>query len=772
MLTMTSKIFLFLLSVVSLNMFCQNHNNNKIHLLTPSTIKQVIAQMTLEEKVKLVVGTGMPVNNDGPVVANDTGSRVLGSAGGNIHFPKYGIPSAVMADGPAGLRIDSYRDNDRTKSYYTTAWPIGTLLASSWDIDLVKKVGVAFGNEVKEYGVDFILAPGMNIQREPLCGRNFEYYSEDPLVTGFIGASMIKGIQSNGVGTSMKHFAANNQENNRNTINVNVSERALREIYLKGFEIAVKQANPLTVMTSYNKINGTYTSESYDLLTTILKNEWGFKNFVITDWYGGKDPVAQMKAGNDLIMPGSPSKSTKIIEAIKRGTLDVKIVDQNVERILKGLLQTPSYSNYNYSNNPDLKAHATISRTAASEGMVLLKNTNSLLPLKKDTKVILYGNASYETISGGLGSGAVYKKYCISILDGLKNAGIKTLEDLTTKYLNFIQEDKIAFPMPKVTMGAVRMAPEMEISPEVIKKSSIDAEVAIFTIGRVSSEGGDREIDGDFNLTDKEKLYIKNISEAFHAVGKKLIVIINSGGVIETGSWRDYADAILLVWQPGQEAGNAIADVINGTVNPSGKLAVTFPMKYEDEPTAKIKHNTTENVSKEISYEEGIYVGYRYYDSFNIKPAYEFGFGLSYTNFSYSNLKLSSSVFKDKITATVTITNIGKVAGKEVVQLYLSAPEKTLEKPSEELKAFAKTNLLKPGSSQTITFTLNKKDLASFNTAQSAWVADAGSYAVKIGASSEDVKVTKSFTLTKDLIVEKVNKVLVPQVQINELKKR
>lgn len=735
-----------------------------------SSVKEVVTAMTLEEKSKFVTGTGMPGNEDAPVIGN-AGGRVAGAAGNSMSFPHFKIPAMVFADGPAGVRIDTYRGKDHNKSYYTTAWPVGTLLASSWDIDLVKKVGVAFGKEVKEYGIDFILAPGMNIQRDPLNGRNFEYYSEDPVVSGFMGAAMVNGIQSNGVGTSIKHFAANNQETRRSSINVIASERALREIYLRGFEIAVKQANPLTVMSSYNKINGIYTSENYGLLTTILKDEWGFKGFVMTDWYGGKDPVAQMKAGNDLIMPGNDSKSKKIVDAVNNGELDIKILDKNAGHILNVFKNTPSFSNYKYSNNPDLKAHAIIARAAASEGMILLKNNNSLLPLKKGLKMVLYGNASYETIIGGMGSGDVYEKYSISIIDGLKNAGFDTSENLRQKYLTHIKQDKAANPLPKVTMGAIRMTPEMDITPEIINQTISEAAVVIYTIGRNSSEGGDRKVDNDFNLSDSEKSCLKNISEACRAGNKKLVVIINSAGVIETASWRDYADAILLVWQPGQEAGNAIADVISGVVNPSGKLAVTFPINYSDEPTAKNFPGTPVNAPTEVIYQEGIYVGYRYYNSFKVKPAYEFGYGLSYTNFSYSGLKLSSTTFKDKMMVTITITNTGKVAGKEVVQLYISAPIKTLEKPSEELRAFAKTNLLKPGVSQTITFQLSARDLASYNTNQSSWIADGGVYAVKVGASSCDIKLTQQFNVVQDIIVEKTHKALTPEKEISELKK-
>jgi beta-glucosidase len=767
---MNLRLILFFSFSLSISVFAQTQKKDSSRKLSLS-VKHAVASMTLEEKLKLVTGTGMPGKEDAPVIGN-AGGKVAGCAGNTMSFPRLNIPATVYADGPAGVRIDTYRGNDRTKSYFTTAWPVGTLLASSWDTTLVKKVGIAFGNEVKEYGIDFILAPGMNIQRDPLNGRNFEYYSEDPLVTGFVGAAMIKGIQANGVGVAMKHFAANNQETKRNSVNVIASERALREIYLKGFEIAVKKASPLTVMSSYNRLNGTYTSERYDLLTTILRDEWHFKGFVMTDWFGGKDPVAQMKAGNDLIMPGSDSKREKLLAAIENKNLDIQVVNKNAERILNVLKQTPSFSNYKYSNNPDLVAHAAVARYAASQGMVLLKNNNTVLPLKKETKVILYGNASYETIIGGLGSGDVYEKYSISIIDGLKNAGFRTSESLRQKYLTHIEQDKVAHPMPKVTMGTIRMTPEMDLTPDVIKQTVNEADLAVYTIGRNSSEGGDRKIENDFNLTESERLYLKNISDTFHAAGKKLVVIINVCGPIEIASWRDYADAILLVWQPGQEAGNAIADVISGAVTPSGKLTVTFPMTYTDEPTAKNFPGLPASSPTDVTYEEGIYVGYRYFNSFNVKPAYEFGYGLSYTTFSYSGLKLCSSTFKDKITATVTITNTGKIAGKEVVQLYLSAPEKMLDKPSAELKAFAKTNLLKPGASQTITFQLNARDLASYNTDLSAWIADGGTYTVRVGASSLDIKSTKQFNLAKDMMVEKAHKALASDVVINELKKK
>ncbi|MDB5279629.1 MAG: Beta-glucosidase [Ferruginibacter sp.] len=760
------NLFLCLFVAVS----ASSNAQNKLPQLGKNSVHDIVDAMTPEEKASLVVGTGLRMAGNNAPVIGDADGRVPGAAGNTFSIERFNIPGSVLADGPAGVRIDPFQKGDSSKSYYATAFPVGTLLASSWDTTLIKKVGAAFGNEIREYGIDVILGPGMNIHRNPLNGRNFEYYSEDPVVTGYMASAMVQGIQSNGVGTSIKHFAANNQETKRGVINAIISERALREIYLRGFEIAVKNAQPWTVMSSYNKINGTYTSQSKDLLTDILRSEWGFKGIVMTDWYGGRDAIAQMKAGNDLIEPGGKNKTQAIVDAVKNGTLDILDLNKNVERILNYLLKTPSFQHYKYSNEPDLKAHAAISRNAATESMVLLKNEHDVLPLKKAARLALFGNGSYETIMGGTGSGEVNTAYAVSINQGLLKAGFKVLDNLKEVYTAYIQQDKAAHPKkPGLTVGAPHVTPEYKIDADLIAKSADEADFAIFTISRNAGEGTDRKIAADFNLSDTEKVVIENIASAFHVKGKRLIVVLNIGGAIETASWRNNADAILLAWQPGLEAGNAVADLLGGIVNPSGKLATTFPVKYEDDPSAK-NFPGYGGKSDEVVYEEGIYVGYRYYNSFGVKPAFPFGYGLSYTTFSYSNLKLSSPGFSRAIKAMVTITNTGNVPGKEVVQLYLSAPQGKLDKPSEELKAFAKTALLKPGTSQTITFTLSSKDLASFNTTQSAWIADAGNYVVKIGASSQDIKQSKSFTLPKEMIVEKVNRALVPQAPINELK--
>lgn len=748
-------------------------------------IADIVKSMTLEEKAKVVVGKGfsMPGLNMGAV--DNTPDKFQTISGHTIPQPKYGIPSIGMADGPSGIHRFVMTKQDSAQNLFSTAWPVGTLLASSWDTALVHKVGVAFGQEIKSYGLDFILGPGANIHRNPLGGRNFEYYSEDPVISGNMAASIINGIQSNGVGATIKHFAANNQETDRNSVNEIISQRALREIYLRNFEIAIRKSQPWAVMSSYNLINGTYTSESNDLITKVLRDDWGFKGFVMTDWFGGKDAVAQMNAGNNLLMPGSPAQVKAIIEGVKSGKISEEQLDKNVEGILRVFLKTVTFTNYPYPNKADLKGHALISRRAAAESMVLLKNSDHALPFKKaGTSVALFGDHGYDLIAGGTGSGDVNKPYAVSLAEGLVNGGYKLDETVAQAYKGYLADYAKKHPkkgLLQELMNPTPFAPEYNFDAGSIGQKADADDLAIIYIGRNAGEGNDRKVADDYQLTSLEKDMITNVSNAFHAKHKPVIAVLNIGGVIDVAQFRDQVDAILLAWQPGEEGGNAITDVLSGKINPSGKLATTFPMAYTDVPSAKsfpgkeFPEKATmsvvgRSVPAEVTYTEGIYVGYRYYNTFKIKPAYEFGYGLSYTRFAYSGLKLSSKTFTGRLTATVTVTNTGKVAGKEVVELYLAAPAKTMDKPAEELKAFGKSRLLKPGESQTLTFALRAKDLASFDTAQSAWVADAGQYIVKIGASSEDIKLSKSFRLAKTTVVEKVSNALAPQVAIDELK--
>jgi beta-glucosidase len=794
-----------LLCFISINASAQKKPKAAAPQLGKAPVKDIVKAMTLEEKAKLVVGMGFkmpgmpkpspkqmkegidiggfklpPSDED----AYNIPEKVPGAAGRTHGIKRLGIPSITVSDGPAGIRIDPIRNGDSSKTYYATAFPVGTLLASSWDLPLVHRVGEAFGNEIHEYGADVILGPGENIHRNPLGGRNFEYFSEDPLVSGRTAAAIINGIQSQGVGTSIKHFVANNQETNRNSVNTIVSQRAMREIYLKGFEIAIKGSHPWTVMSSYNKLNGTYTSERHDLLTTVLKDEWGFKGLVMTDWFGGHDAVAQMNAGNDLLMPGNPSQSKDIVDAVKAGKISQKQLDANVERVLDIILKSPEFKKYKYSSAPNLKKNAEVSRMAATQGMILLKNDGKALPLTSAKKIALFGNTSYDLIAGGTGSGNVNKAYTVSLIQGLTNGGYTVDANLKTAYETYLNDIKAK--QPKNAMSFFMMPPpppQLTITPDMLSQEAESADVAVFTLGRNAGEGADRKVENDFNLSDSEKALIKNISDAFHAKGKKLIVVLNIGGVIETESWRDEADGILLAWQPGLEAGNAITDVLSGKVNPSGKLASTFPVTYDDVPSAKNfpgknlpmpegqKPSMMGGRPSEVTYEEGIYVGYRYYNTFDVKTAYPFGYGLSYTTFKYSDLKLSSKTFNGSVTATVTVTNTGDVAGREVVELYVSAPIKGMQKPEEELRAFGKTKTLRPKESQTLSFTLTAKDLESFDTARSAWVTEGGDYTVKIGASSTDIKKTAKFAVANTIIVEKVHNVLKPQVAITELKK-
>ena len=767
-------------TIICLSLFVQANAQRKPQL-GKNTNEEVIKAMTLEEKARLLVGMGMklpfpvPGLDDnapggGPVIGASE-NEVPGAAGTTAMFKDLGIPAMVVADGPAGLRISPNRPNDE-KTYYATAFPIASLLAASWDTGLAKKTGEAMGNEVKEYGVDIILGPGMNIHRNPLGGRNFEYFSEDPLLTGKMAAAMVNGIQSNGVGTSIKHFAANNHETNRNQMNVKVSERALREIYLRGFEIAVKEGKPWTVMSSYNKINGTYTSESADLLKKILRQDWGYQGFVMTDWFGGQDAPGQVRAGNDLIMPGTPKQMEAIIAAVKSGQLDEKLLDENLNNIFNIIKKSPAFSGYKNSNQPGLKANATVARQAATEGMVLLKNNGQTLPLKPKT-VAVFGNYSYSLVSGGTGSGDVNEAYTVSLPEGLKDASFTLNNDLQSSYEKYLADERAKQPKREGLMAMFMpppVIPEMELDKNALDKAVTNSEAAIITLGRIAGEGGDRKAKDDYYLTAAEQKLIKDVSGAFHAKGKKVVVVLNTGGVIETASWRDQADGILLAWLPGQEAGNAIADVLSGKVNPSGKLPTSFLVKYEDDPAAAgfpgtetgepINMGFMTVTPSEIEYQEGVFVGYRAFDKRKIKPAYEFGYGLSYTTFAYSNLKLSSTNFTDKIKVSVTVKNTGKTAGKEIAQLYLSAPGKSMEKPVAELKGFAKTGLLQPGKSQTLTFELDARALASFDEGRTAWVAEPGTYTVKIGASSRDVKLSSKFSVAKELVVEKVNKAL------------
>jgi len=725
--------------------------------LATSSVKKVLKAMTLEEKVHMVIGMGMAGSDGNSAVVGATQDIVPGAAGTTYPIPRLGIPSIVLADGPAGLRINPTRPGD-DNTYYCTHFPIGTLLSSTWNQELVESVGTAMGEEVHEYGADVYLAPALNIHRHPLNGRNFEYYSEDPVVAGKTAAAYVRGVQKNDVGTSIKHFAYNNQETNRTGNNAIISPRAQREIYLKGFEITVKEADPWTIMSSYNKINGTYTSQSRDLITTVLRDEWGFKGLVMTDWFGGDNGAAQMAAGNDMLQPGTPLQYEQIMNAIKDGSLSEAELDVCVTRCLELVKRSPKVKGYAYSNKPDLKAHAAVTRQSALEGMVLLEN-NGVLPLKDVKKVAVFGCTSYDFIAGGTGSGNVNRAYTVSLLDGLKNAGFQVDDSKKDAVLKHIADEEAAFKatLPEGDMlAAFYPVPRpTEIIPNALElaASALKNDVAIITFGRNSGEFFDRT-SADFELSARERELLSKVTAAFHAQGKKVVVVLNIGGVIETASWKNIPDAVLLAWQAGQEGGNSVTDILTGVESPSGKLPMTFPVNLMDaassrnfpiDATGEVYFmNRREDVGlKDVDvtrYEEGIYVGYRWFDKENLAVSYPFGYGLSYTSFEYSE----PTVVNDgkTVTATVCVKNTGSVAGKEVVELYVSAPAGSLDKPVKELKAYAKTAKLAPGESAQVTLTFPTSELASFDEAASAWVVDAGTYTFLFGASSRDIRCT------------------------------
>ncbi len=753
--------------------------------LTKDNIDEVLKAMTLQEKATLLVGGSRAAIVNG--VTSGTTSLVQGAAGRTRAIDRLGIPATVLADGPAGLRISPTREGT-TETFYCTAFPVGTSMASSWDIALVEELTTAMGNEVREYGVDVLLAPGMNIHRNILCGRNFEYFSEDPLVSGKMAAAYVRGIQSNGVGTSIKHYMANNQETNRNMNDAIIGQRALREIYLKNFEIAVKEGKPWTVMSSYNQMNGQFTQQNRELLTTVLRDEWGFDGIVMTDWGNKEGTVKAVIAQNDLMEPGAENEIERIVKGVQDGTISQADLDRNVRNMLEYIVRTPRFAGYKFSNKPDLAAHEALVRKAAPQTMVLLKNDNGALPLKGTETVALFGLNSYDMIPGGTGSGAVNKKYVRSLKEGLEMDGFKVDADLANLYAKYVDYQNALQLRTAGGGGMWGRAPlaEMEVPENYVTREVANTDVAVITIGRNSGEGADRKaVAGDWALTAAERQNLEALCNSYHAAGKKVIVVLNIGGVIETASWKSMPDAILLAWQPGMEAGASIADVLCGKANPSGKIATTFPLNFFDSPSSfNFPYNYTRNAQpannfgranqqpqpvKDVDYtdyNEGIWVGYRFFETAGIDVSYPFGFGLSYTTFEYSKPVVKATA--NGFTATITVKNTGKVAGREAVQLYVTAPAGGLDKPAKELKAFAKTRELAPGESQTVTMTVDNYSLASFNEAKSQWEAAAGNYTVAFSASIKDVRATASYSLKKAQNW-KVNNVLAPTKTLAEI---
>jgi beta-glucosidase len=659
-------------------------------------ITNLIKKMSLEEKAALCTGAGPWTTT--PV-------------------ERLGVPEITVTDGPHGVRRVEDVHTFISTSVPATCFPTATCMASTWDVDLIHKLGEAIAEECIALKVDVVLGPGVNMNRTPLCGRNFEYYSEDPYLAGEMAVSFIKGVQSKGVGTSLKHFAANNQEYQRSTISSEIDERTLREIYLPAFEAAVKKAKPWTVMCSYNKLNGTYAAENHRLLTEILREEWGFEGFVVSDWGAVHDRVDALEAGLDLEMPGPRERRVKaVIDAVRSGKLDESVLDEAVRRFLDIVFKAAETKK---GGSFDVVRHHALARRVAGEGMVLLKN-DGILPLKIHKHIAVIGRAAKEAYYQGGGSSHINPTQLDNPYEELQ----KMAGDTELSYAEGYPNDE-NFDQALIDEAC---------------KNARSADVALLYLSLPAtkeSEGYDRP---DLDLTSHQVALIKAVT----AVQPNTIVILNNGAPVVMSEWIDGTAAVLEAWMMGQAGGGAIADVLYGKVNPSGKLAETFPLKLIDTP-AYINYPGANGA---VRYGEGIFMGYRYYDTKEVPTLFPFGYGMSYTTFDYQNPKVSSQTFRDLdgLTVSVDVTNTGKMAGKEVVQVYVQDHKSRLVRPPKELKGFAKIEL-QPGETKTVTVSLDFRAFAYYHPAYRQWITEDGEFDILIGASSTDIRCTKTVTL-------------------------
>lgn len=666
-------------------------------------IDELVSQMTIKEKAALCIG---------------------GSAWCTTSVRRLGIPEIVMTDGPHGLRRvenvnESHNIASLKESIPATCFPTASALAASWDVELIKEVGETIGEECIAQDVDIILGPGNNMKRTPLCGRNFEYFSEDPYLGGDLSAAFINGVQSKGVGATLKHFIANNQEYKRNTMSSEVDERTLREIYLRAFEIAIKKSRPWAVMCSYNKLNGTYCSESYELLTQILREEWKFDGIVMSDWGAIHDRIKSLKAGVDLEMPGPKKNSFKqLMTAIRNGELDEEILSKTAKRILKTIVRR--YKVKEDKRDFDANIHHSIARKTASESMVLLKNEGDILPIEKPELIAIIGKAAKNPKIQGGGSSLV----------------TPTNVDIPYEEIKKIAEGSKILYEEGYTM-------EDELNQEMIDRAKDVAKIAKIALLFIALppnkefESYDRD---DMHLSKQQVELIKSVS----SVQPNTVVILNNGSPISMREWIDDVPGVLQAWLMGQGGGKAVADILFGRINPSGKIAETFPVKLSDNP-AYINYP---GENDRVIYGEGIFVGYRYYDKKQVDVQFPFGYGLSYTTFEYSNLKVSSSKFRDidGLALTVDITNTGKMAGKEIIQLYVMDRESKLARPIKELKRFAKVDL-RPGETKTVSFNLDMQDFAYYSPQHKSWVTENGEFDIMVGKSSREICLTNRVNL-------------------------
>jgi beta-glucosidase len=663
-------------------------------------IQAIISQMTLEEKAALCTGA---------------------SAWTTMPVERLGVPEMTVSDGPHGVRrVPDVHEMTR-QSLPATCFPTASCTASTWNVDLIRKMGETIAEECIALNVDVVLGPGVNMKRSPLGGRNFEYFSEDPYLAGEMAVNFINGVQSKGVGTSLKHFAANNQEFQRFSISSEVDERTLREIYLPAFEKAVKEAKPWTVMCSYNKLNGTFASQHHYLLTDILKNEWGFEGLVVSDWGAVRDRVAALKAGLDWEMPGPQDRRVReVIEAVRSGELDEAVLDESVRRILRIVFkakETPKGGSF------DVDSHHELAHQIASEGMVLLKNAG-LLPLKGQHHIAVIGRSAENAHFQGGGSSHI-NPTIVAVPFKELSAQAENAELIYAE--GYPADDSFRQDLIDEAVGLAQAA-----------------DVAVLYIALPTykeSEGYDRT---DLDLTKQQVALIKSVAK----VQPKTVVVLNNGAPVAMSAWIDDVAAVLEGWMMGQAGGVAIADVLFGRVNPCGKLAETFPLKLADTPA----YLNWPGDAGEVHYGEGLFIGYRYYDAKQMPVQFPFGYGLSYTTFEYSNAKASAGKFKDVdgVTITVDVTNTGDVAGKEIVQIYVHDQKSGLVRPEKELKGFAKVEL-QPGETKSVPIQLDFRAFAFYHPEYKQWITEDGDFDLLVAASAADIRQTLTVTLESTL---------------------
>ena len=666
-------------------------------------INQLVSKMTLEEKALLTSGR---------------------DAWSTQPIKRLDIPYIWMAVGPHGLRrapttyLWGYGDQAPA-----TCFPTASALSASWDMELLEEVGAALGVESNALGVDLLLGPGINIKRSPLAGRNFEYFSEDPILSGKLGAAYINGVQSQGVGATAKHYVANNVETQRMWANSNLDERTLNEIYMTPFEIAVKEAQPWSVMACYNRVQGEYGTESVRLLTDKLKNEWGFKGFVVSDWDAVVDRVQGIRAGMHLEMPGKSARITNkmVVDAVKNNELD----EQQLDAIVKDLLRVVFMGQNTEDKHGDqnIEQHHQLARKVAAEAITLLKNTEKLLPVStaKYKKIAVLGEFAVNPRYQGNGSSQVKPTKLDNFMDIVRDEYGEGVEFVYSAGYSLANDDDLSLVDAAATVAA-------------------DADLALVMAGlplSYESEGIDR------THIDLPPSHNKLISAVAKAQPNTAVILTNGSAIAMP--WVDEVSAILETWLGGQAGAGAIADAVFGKVNPSGKLAETFPVRLEDTPA----YLNFPGEDGQVIYGERMFVGYRYYDMRNIEPLFPFGHGLSYTDFAYSDLKLSASEItdKDQLQVSLTVTNTGKVKGKEVIQLYVADTESTVQRPVKELKAFDKVEL-EPGQSIQVSFTLNERDFSYYNKVYDRWLAESGAFEILVGSSSRDIRLKGKLNLS------------------------